>query len=361
MSNKRIQLFMLEFYSRDSSHFVTRNPSKQRNALFSVPPEALQPEQLNSNSLQTVVRQAEIASPLASSSKPKRTIPRSSPPAKKAKKHVTTMPALKLEKDLTTEVKACQKQVTNLLGVVETSSKKVVALDSVTKSTQSSLVEAGKRISSLERRLAQFDKKWQASQKQHDEMFARLESQLNTVIQAVQLASAEARAARENSAASNADFTEKMRLLEAQVSQELLEKRRHPDVEVLPADRDQQRPGQRQDEIVLEKTRAETDLTSTLSALTSVVERQGQHLANLVQNSVISGQAQQVQGPHLQVHQMIGQQPYAYSSAPAMHQFLPAVPYQPQPQWAMPMESGTEVSRLLRHLRNYPGFGGGFQ
>ncbi len=384
MSNRHIQMFMLEFYSRDSSLFATRNPSKQRNALFSSNPGGIAPEQPKSSAppSQTESGQNELAADPWASAKMKRKLRTSSPPAKRARKHVdsTSVSSLKVEK----EVKSCQKQIGSLLTAMDANLKRIVSIENALKATQSrfeqSLGETGKKILSLEKRLAQFDKKWQASQKQNEEKFERLEGRLNVAYQAAQLASVEAKTAREGSSA-RADLAEKLRLLEAQVAQELALRRSPINAEVGPEpDQRSRSQPQRQDESINEKIRPEMELTSTLSALTNVVERQGQQLASLVQNavisasgpqpqqyagllqsSVISGQGQQ--SPHLQGPPIILGQQTAYPAfSNNAHQFMsPTASYPPQPHWAIPMENGGEVSRLLRHLRNYPGFGGGFQ
>jgi hypothetical protein len=102
MSNRHIQMFMLEFYSRDSSLFATRNPSKQRNALFSSNPGGIAPEQPKSSAppSQTESGQNELSADPWASAKMKRKLRTSSPPAKRARKHVdsTSVSSLKVEK-----------------------------------------------------------------------------------------------------------------------------------------------------------------------------------------------------------------------------------------------------------------------
>jgi hypothetical protein len=268
MSNRHIQMFMLEFYSRDSSLFATRNPSKQRNALFSSNPGGIAPEQPKSSAppSQTESGQNELAADPWASAKMKRKLRTSSPPAKRARKHVdsTSVSSLKVEK----EVKSCQKQIGSLLTAMDANLKRIVSIENALKATQSrfeqSLGETGKKILSLEKRLAQFDKKWQASQKQNEEKFERLEGRLNVAYQAAQLASVEAKTAREGSSA-RADLAEKLRLLEAQVAQELALRRSPINAEVGPEpDQRSRSQPQRQDESINEKIRPEMELTSTL-------------------------------------------------------------------------------------------------
>jgi septal ring factor EnvC (AmiA/AmiB activator) len=255
--------------------------------------------------------------------------------------------------------KSIDKAIQRLTAIVETQSKKFGAVEGAVKFThtkmESSIGDLGKKLNSLEQRISKLDKKVQACQKQNEERLEKLESRLNTAIRCAEQASVEANAAREGFVKQKTDFSAKLQLLQDQVQQQLDQLQKTTSDVVANHTK-------RQDESVSEKLRAETELTSTLSTLTNLVERQGQQLAHLVQNSVSAGQPQQQASP-LQMPQMIvGQQPYtAYSNGSQMvaPQFLPPqsnVTYQQQPHWPMPTDNGAELSRLFRHLRNYPGF-----
>jgi hypothetical protein len=350
LTTKHLQQFMLEFYSRNASDFVTKNVSKQRQLLFSSPvPEFVESEP----SLKSSVAHSESVRVEASDltpTKPKRTISRGSPPSKRAKRQ---------EEIKAVDTKSIDKAIQRLTAIVETQSKKFGAMEGAVKFThtkmESSIGDLGKKLNSLEQRISKLDKKVQACQKQNEERLEKLESRLNTAIRSAEQASVEANAAREGFVNHKTDFAAKLQLLQDQVQQQLDQLQKATSDVVANHTK-------RQDETVSEKLRTETELTSTLSTLTNLVERQGQQLAHLVQNSVSTSQPQQQASP-LQIPQMIvGQQPYTgYSNAPQMvaPQFLPpqsTVTYQQQPHWPMPTENGAELSRLFRHLRNYPGF-----
>lgn len=353
MTTKHLQTFLMEFYSRESTEFVTRNLSKQRHLLHHSPPEVPESEMLRRSSathseLQRV--EANVATP----PKPKRSVPRnSSPPSKRAKREEEPSVDAKIDK-------ATQK----LTGLVGTHTKRLGAVEDAMKSAQLKIDqfgEVGRRINSLDQRVAKSDKKVQSSLKQNDEKLEKLESRLNAALQTAQQASIAVKAIREELISNKADFAAKLQLVQDQFQQQLDELRKTTSETVANHTK-------REGEAASEKVRVETELTSTLAALTNVVERQGQHLAHLVQNSVSTGQPQQSQQPpQMQIPQMIvGQQPYtAYPTAPqmaALHQLLPPSPvaYQQHPQWAIPTENGNggDFSKLLRHLRSYPGFNG---
>jgi hypothetical protein len=349
LTTKHLQQFMLEFYSRNASDFVTKNVSKQRQLLFSSPPELVESEpSLRSSVAPSESVRAEIS--VVTPAKAKRTISRGSPPSKRAKRQ---------EEIKAVDPKSIDKAIQRLTAIVETQSKKLGAVEGAVKFThtkmESSIGDLGKKLNSLEQRISKLDKKVQACQKQNEERLEKLESRLNTAIRCAEQASVEANAAREGFVKQKTDFSAKLQLLQDQVQQQLDQLQKTTSDVVANHTK-------RQDESVSEKLRAETELTSTLSTLTNLVERQGQQLAHLVQNSVSAGQPQQQASP-LQMPQMIvGQQPYtAYSNGSQMMapQFLPPqsnVTYQQQPHWPMPTDNGAELSRLFRHLRNYPGF-----
>ena len=165
MKNKDIQTFMLEFYSRNSEHFITKNSAKQRLSFFCSEGAKLASKRPRSQSPIPDPSKKKTNSAKVQKSRPKR----QPSPVSKSRRSAEVE-----ESRVMATIGSVQRQVEALTTANE---KKSVSLEAIIARVQSkfesALDDVSKKVGGIEKRLTQLEKK--VRQQNLDQAFATIE------------------------------------------------------------------------------------------------------------------------------------------------------------------------------------------
>jgi hypothetical protein len=363
LSNQLIQLFMLEFYSRDSREFSTRNSPKQRAMLFATEglkrrqPEsssASSPEPLPKQRVKTISAKKGPGRPKAPTKVSATDSSNSSPVLPKrvrrgTEKEVNEL-APELSKAVAAHVQPLVKRIETLVSNLESLQKKCSILESTVSRMTGKLdgfSGVSQQVVLVDKRISQLDKKYKTTLAADQGRISSLEKHSAEALRAIESGAKDMASVRADVLATNQQLRDTLRNRPATVL---------PNGNTTEAGPQRECEGPKSVPLApvfsgeVDQSKASTDPGSAqLAALTNVIERQGQQLNFLLQNSTIPTQFQSSQpicspmiipqsfGPSHMAHQM-----------PSQQQFV--VPQQP-PMTNSWFQDQNDLARALRHLR----------
>jgi hypothetical protein len=285
LTHKQLQLFLTDFYSRDSEAFLTRNTSKQRTAHFESGKQpnsketALPTEPQRKRPGDTEHDEPEPKVPRTTSRSKAGKASKASPAKKalsKAAEFQETVSVQLVEATIAARARLIEDQVkTTIQGLT----KRLATTEATVRGMQAKLTafmsEAPKQTAAVEKKLTLLEKRLQTAQEGAEQNVVRLEAVLTNALRMSESAMKQARESKEEA--------EQVKIALVDYIRQEREKSDQATKEKLDHERRAQEAEQR------EKAQGRAD-SASMDIIASVLERQSRQL-----EYIISGQSQQQQ------------------------------------------------------------------